>query len=241
MLRLPRRWPQPARRLRATEEVGSAAAAEEAIDNQYKAKLKTIPCKLFNFGNGSCPFGSSCCLAHWYTDGGQAGAPELRVALSPESKGEVPREADVDAEITAAVLSGGGGGWAVCVCCGCSRELDEHGDRVCWCDACMVQGCEYVRSGASAGSANAGRPMAEHSVCFALTVAAGLVPSVDRGARTFLADKVAAECARARFYSHKGQGSLPTDFIDSCLGTLEWAETGDAGLSPADLAYLRAS
>ncbi|KAK4794298.1 hypothetical protein SAY86_012292 [Trapa natans] len=32
---------------------------EEIVDS-YKAKLKSIDCKHFDFGNGSCPFGTSC-------------------------------------------------------------------------------------------------------------------------------------------------------------------------------------
>ncbi|XP_010913154.1 E3 ubiquitin-protein ligase makorin isoform X3 [Elaeis guineensis] len=32
---------------------------QEIVDN-YKAKLKSIDCKYFDFGNGTCPFGTSC-------------------------------------------------------------------------------------------------------------------------------------------------------------------------------------
>ena len=74
-----------------------------------------------------------------------------------------------------------------------------------------------------------------------MTVATRLVPLVDRRARALCAGRAAAECAQARFYSREGRGSLLADFIDSCLGTLEWAGTSDAGLPPADLAYYRAS
>ncbi|KAI4383906.1 hypothetical protein MLD38_009695 [Melastoma candidum] len=41
---------------------------QEIIDN-YKAKLKSIDCKHFNFGNGNCPFGTSCFYKHAYRDG----------------------------------------------------------------------------------------------------------------------------------------------------------------------------
>ncbi|XP_048139731.1 putative RING-type E3 ubiquitin transferase C3H69 isoform X2 [Rhodamnia argentea] len=36
---------------------------EEIIDN-YKSKLKSIDCKHFNFGDGNCPFGTSCFYKH---------------------------------------------------------------------------------------------------------------------------------------------------------------------------------
>ncbi|KAI6668888.1 hypothetical protein NL676_003773 [Syzygium grande] len=41
---------------------------QEIIDN-YKAKLKSIDCKHFNFGDGNCPFGTSCFYKHAYRDG----------------------------------------------------------------------------------------------------------------------------------------------------------------------------
>ncbi|GLT84175.1 hypothetical protein SLE2022_024220 [Rubroshorea leprosula] len=41
---------------------------QEIVDN-YKAKLRSIDCKHFNFGNGNCPFGSSCFYKHAYRDG----------------------------------------------------------------------------------------------------------------------------------------------------------------------------
>ena len=30
-----------------------------------------------------------------------------------------------------------------CITCGCTRECDDDGDRVCWCDACAGRGCEF--------------------------------------------------------------------------------------------------
>ncbi|KAG4186190.1 hypothetical protein ERO13_A08G027700v2 [Gossypium hirsutum] len=41
---------------------------QEIIDS-YKAKLRSIDCKHFNFGNGNCPFGTSCFYKHAYRDG----------------------------------------------------------------------------------------------------------------------------------------------------------------------------
>ncbi|KAJ7949152.1 Zinc finger CCCH domain-containing protein 69 [Quillaja saponaria] len=41
---------------------------QEIVDN-YKAKLKSIDCKHFDFGNGNCPFGTSCFYKHAYRDG----------------------------------------------------------------------------------------------------------------------------------------------------------------------------
>lgn len=39
------------------------------IVENYKAKLKSIDCKYFDFGSGSCPFGASCFYKHAYRDG----------------------------------------------------------------------------------------------------------------------------------------------------------------------------
>ncbi|OMO80833.1 Zinc finger, CCCH-type [Corchorus olitorius] len=41
---------------------------QEIVDS-YKAKLRSIDCKHFNFGNGNCPFGTSCFYKHAYRDG----------------------------------------------------------------------------------------------------------------------------------------------------------------------------
>lgn len=47
------------------------ATSEEKQDivNTYKAKLKSIDCKHFDFGDGNCPFGTSCFYKHAYRDG----------------------------------------------------------------------------------------------------------------------------------------------------------------------------
>eukprot|EP00160_Parvularia_atlantis_P000159 Unigene10130_Nuclearia_a/m.30929 Unigene10130_Nuclearia_a/g.30929 ORF Unigene10130_Nuclearia_a/g.30929 Unigene10130_Nuclearia_a/m.30929 type:complete len:348 (+) Unigene10130_Nuclearia_a:123-1166(+) len=47
----------------------AAGLAKDAIIAEYKAKLSNIHCKYFNFGEGTCPFGSSCFYAHVYRDG----------------------------------------------------------------------------------------------------------------------------------------------------------------------------
>lgn len=41
---------------------------QEIMDN-YKLNLKSIDCRYFDFGNGSCPFGTSCFYKHAYRDG----------------------------------------------------------------------------------------------------------------------------------------------------------------------------
>ncbi|KAF9593275.1 hypothetical protein IFM89_021031 [Coptis chinensis] len=41
---------------------------QEIVDN-YKARLGSIDCRYFDFGNGSCPFGTSCFYKHAYRDG----------------------------------------------------------------------------------------------------------------------------------------------------------------------------
>ena len=39
------------------------------LANDYKKKLSSIPCRFFNHGDGSCPFGSSCFYDHRYKNG----------------------------------------------------------------------------------------------------------------------------------------------------------------------------
>ena len=39
------------------------------IADEYKKKLSGMPCKFFNFGEGNCPFGSSCFYDHRYKNG----------------------------------------------------------------------------------------------------------------------------------------------------------------------------
>ncbi|KAJ4969889.1 hypothetical protein NE237_002988 [Protea cynaroides] len=41
---------------------------QEIVDS-YKAKLRSIDCRYFAFGNGTCPFGTSCFYKHAYRDG----------------------------------------------------------------------------------------------------------------------------------------------------------------------------
>lgn len=38
------------------------------MDN-YREKLRSIDCKHFSFGDGNCPFGTSCFYKHAYHDG----------------------------------------------------------------------------------------------------------------------------------------------------------------------------
>ncbi|EOA31026.1 hypothetical protein CARUB_v10014172mg [Capsella rubella] len=47
----------------------STPEEKKEIIDIYKAKLRSIDCKHFNFGNGSCPFGASCFYKHAYPDG----------------------------------------------------------------------------------------------------------------------------------------------------------------------------
>merc|ERR1712151_1486587 len=46
--------------------------------NQYKTEMARIPCKLFDYGKGRCPFGASCFYAHLNPDGTRYVPPALR-------------------------------------------------------------------------------------------------------------------------------------------------------------------
>ncbi|KAF7824542.1 putative RING-type E3 ubiquitin transferase C3H69 [Senna tora] len=47
----------------------STTEEKQEIIDSYKEKLKSIDCKHFDFGNGNCPFGTSCFYKHAYRDG----------------------------------------------------------------------------------------------------------------------------------------------------------------------------
>lgn len=59
---------------------------KQEIISGYKAKLASIDCKHFNFGEGTCPFGTSCMYRHAYPDGKLEDAAPRRVAVD---EGEV--------------------------------------------------------------------------------------------------------------------------------------------------------
>ncbi|KAL3537397.1 hypothetical protein ACH5RR_000763 [Cinchona calisaya] len=47
----------------------SSKEEKQEIVDRYKSKLRSIDCKHFDFGNGACPFGTSCFYKHAYRDG----------------------------------------------------------------------------------------------------------------------------------------------------------------------------
>ncbi|KAF7085589.1 hypothetical protein CFC21_089000 [Triticum aestivum] len=47
----------------------SSKEEKQDIIDGYKAKLKSIDCRYFDFGRDTCPFGSRCFYKHAYTDG----------------------------------------------------------------------------------------------------------------------------------------------------------------------------
>ena len=42
---------------------------KDAIVEEYRNRMDGIPCRNFDYGDGHCPFGSSCFYAHVYRDG----------------------------------------------------------------------------------------------------------------------------------------------------------------------------
>ncbi|KAL8109699.1 hypothetical protein AgCh_025699 [Apium graveolens] len=47
----------------------STKEEKQEIVDSYKSRLRSIDCKHFDFGEGSCPFGTSCFYKHAYRDG----------------------------------------------------------------------------------------------------------------------------------------------------------------------------
>lgn len=65
----------------------SDAEKMDAIE-KYKQALGRIPCKWWNYGQGTCPFGTSCLYLH--TDrAGNVVKPELRSAQTSDGTGVV--------------------------------------------------------------------------------------------------------------------------------------------------------
>lgn len=52
-----------------------------ALTANYISKLRQVPCKHFNFGAGTCPFGSSCFYAHTDKEGRPIAVAQPRAAL----------------------------------------------------------------------------------------------------------------------------------------------------------------
>ena len=42
---------------------------QDAIVEEYRTRMDGIPCRNFDYGDGHCPFGTSCLYAHVYRDG----------------------------------------------------------------------------------------------------------------------------------------------------------------------------
>lgn len=61
------------------------------VSKEYHSSQKTIPCKHYNYGKGSCPFGTSCFYAHLNPDGTPAVAPKHTIRLDAEGKVGVGR------------------------------------------------------------------------------------------------------------------------------------------------------
>ena len=59
--------------------------------NAYKDNLATKPCKHFNYGEGICPFGSSCFYNHVYKDGRKWEPPPLTKIVNAEGSVSVPK------------------------------------------------------------------------------------------------------------------------------------------------------
>lgn len=63
----------------------SDASVREQLLLQYRTKLKTIPCKHFNFGQGECPFSESCMYAHLDASGNPVESPDRPPLLLTDS------------------------------------------------------------------------------------------------------------------------------------------------------------
>jgi hypothetical protein len=63
-------------------------AEKKAAIESYKSHLQTVPCRHFDEGRGTCPFGTSCFYKHAYPDGTLEQPRELKVRMATNSHGE---------------------------------------------------------------------------------------------------------------------------------------------------------
>jgi E3 ubiquitin-protein ligase makorin len=75
----------------STEWVSDQAKKTKVIDD-YKKNLGQIPCAYFNYGDGSCPFGSSCFYAHRHRDGSEAEPERIRAYFDSNEQVKAVRE-----------------------------------------------------------------------------------------------------------------------------------------------------
>jgi len=57
---------------------------KEILIEKYKNKLSSIPCRYFNYGEGQCPFGSSCFYDHVFPDGSRLEYDLRKIKTSDE-------------------------------------------------------------------------------------------------------------------------------------------------------------
>jgi hypothetical protein len=56
--------------------------------SSYKRHLEAVPCRHFDEGRGTCPFGTSCFYKHAYPDGSLEQPKALNVRMATNSQGE---------------------------------------------------------------------------------------------------------------------------------------------------------
>lgn len=66
-------------------------ARKQALIDTYRKNLAAIPCRHFNEGRGTCPFGTSCFYAHRYPDG-TLDTRHVRTAVDSDGHYDVLRQ-----------------------------------------------------------------------------------------------------------------------------------------------------
>uniref|UniRef100_A0ACD5YY64 Uncharacterized protein n=1 Tax=Avena sativa TaxID=4498 RepID=A0ACD5YY64_AVESA len=73
----------------------SSKEEKQDIIDGYKAKLKSIDCRYFDFGRDTCPFGGRCFYKHAYTDGSLEEPAPVAVIHFHASDGSLDRARNV--------------------------------------------------------------------------------------------------------------------------------------------------
>ena len=65
---------------------------KDQIQATYKSNLGDIPCKHFNFGEGTCPFGTSCFYEHKYKNGETWVPPPPNFVMDKDGEWQIPQK-----------------------------------------------------------------------------------------------------------------------------------------------------
>ncbi|GBG34640.1 E3 ubiquitin-protein ligase makorin-1 [Hondaea fermentalgiana] len=82
-------------------------ARKNALIEEYQVRMKKIPCRYFDQGNGTCPFGTSCFYKHVYSNGQEENPGDLRTYKDAEGRTKVDNTSRLSEYFDSALSMGG--------------------------------------------------------------------------------------------------------------------------------------